>query len=136
MIGLGTIINVVAIIIGGLLGKICGGFLSKRYQETLNMACGVSVLFLGIAGALEGMCFFGHSGRYFARYGDITGRIYQAYYDGSCVGEFVHGGLHTDFLCGRKSGLGQKGAGSKPAAGDCDSSDYGVCVIVERDYDV
>ena len=55
MIGLGTIINVVAIIIGGLLGKVCGGFLSKRYQETLNMACGVSVLFLGIAGALEGM---------------------------------------------------------------------------------
>ncbi len=55
MIGLGTIINVVAIIIGGLLGKVCGGFFSKRYQETLNMACGVSVLFLGIAGALEGM---------------------------------------------------------------------------------
>jgi len=55
MIGLGTIINVVAIIIGGLLGKVFGRFLSKRYQETLNMACGVSVLFLGIAGALEGM---------------------------------------------------------------------------------
>lgn len=55
MIGLGTIINVVAIIVGGLLGKLCGHFLSERYQDTLNKVCGVSVLFLGIAGALEGM---------------------------------------------------------------------------------
>lgn len=55
MIGLGTIINVAAIIAGGLLGKLCGRFLSERYQDTLNKVCGVSVLFLGIAGALEGM---------------------------------------------------------------------------------
>lgn len=55
MIGLGTIINVVAIIIGGLLGKLCGRFLTDRYQDTLSKVCGVSVLFLGIAGALEGM---------------------------------------------------------------------------------
>jgi len=55
MVGLGTIINVVAIIAGGLLGKLCGRFLSERYQDTLNKVCGVCVLFLGIAGALEGM---------------------------------------------------------------------------------
>ncbi len=55
MVGLGTIINVAAIIIGGLLGKVCGRFLSQRYQDTLNKVCGVCVLFLGIAGALEGM---------------------------------------------------------------------------------
>lgn len=55
MIGLGTIINVAAIIAGDLLGKLCGRFLSERYQDTLNKVCGVSVLFLGIAGALEGM---------------------------------------------------------------------------------
>ena len=55
MIGLGTIINVVAIIVGGLLGKLCGRFLAQRYQDTLNKVCGISVLFLGIAGALEGM---------------------------------------------------------------------------------
>lgn len=55
MFGLGTIINVVAIIVGGLLGKLCGRFLAQRYQDTLNKVCGISVLFLGIAGALEGM---------------------------------------------------------------------------------
>lgn len=55
MMGLGTIINVVGIIIGGLLGRFCGRFLNERYQDTLNKACGVCVLFIGMAGALEGM---------------------------------------------------------------------------------
>ena len=55
MIGLGTIINVAAIIAGGLLGMFCGRLLKPRLQDTLNMACGVCVLFIGIAGALEGM---------------------------------------------------------------------------------
>ena len=55
MIGLGTIINVAAIIIGGLLGMFCGRLLKPRLQDTLNKACGVCVLFIGIAGALEGM---------------------------------------------------------------------------------
>ena len=55
MIGLGTIINVAAIIIGGLLGMFCGRLLKPRLQDTLNMACGVCVLFIGVADALEGM---------------------------------------------------------------------------------
>ncbi|MCH5270204.1 MAG: DUF554 domain-containing protein [Lachnospiraceae bacterium] len=55
MIGLGTVINVAGIIAGGLLGKLCGRFLSERYQDTLNKTCGICVLFIGIAGALEGM---------------------------------------------------------------------------------
>ncbi|MGN1006087.1 MAG: DUF554 family protein, partial [Aristaeellaceae bacterium] len=55
MIGLGTILNVGGIVIGGLLGRFCGRFLKERYQDTLNMACGVSVLFIGMAGALQGM---------------------------------------------------------------------------------
>lgn len=55
MIGLGTIINVVGILAGGLFGKLFGRFLSERYQDSLSKACGVSVLFIGIAGALEGL---------------------------------------------------------------------------------
>ena len=55
MIGLGTIINAAAIVAGGLLGRLFGRFLTQRFQDTLNKACGVSVLFIGIAGALEGM---------------------------------------------------------------------------------
>ncbi len=52
---MGTVINVAAIILGGVFGRIFGRFLSERFQDTLNKVCGVSVLFIGIAGALEGM---------------------------------------------------------------------------------
>lgn len=55
MIGLGTLINVAGIIAGGLFGKLFGRFLTERYQDSLSKACGVSVLFIGISGALEGM---------------------------------------------------------------------------------
>ncbi len=52
---MGTIINVAAIILGGIIGRLFGRFLTERFQDTLNKVCGVSVLFIGIAGALEGM---------------------------------------------------------------------------------
>lgn len=55
MFGLGTIINTGAIVAGGVLGLMSGSLLKERHRDTLNMACGVSVLFIGIAGALEGM---------------------------------------------------------------------------------
>lgn len=55
MIGLGTIINTAAIIVGGFAGHFCGKLLKERQQEALNAACGVSVLFIGIAGAMQGM---------------------------------------------------------------------------------
>lgn len=55
MIGMGTIINSAAIVLGGAAGLLFGRFLKARFQESLTMACGVSVLFIGIAGAMEGM---------------------------------------------------------------------------------
>lgn len=55
MVGLGTIINTLTIILGGLGGLLFGRFLKESVQDALCKACGVSTLFLGIAGALEGM---------------------------------------------------------------------------------
>lgn len=55
MYGLGTIINVVAIIIGGLLGLLFGRFIKERHRDALCKACGLSVIFIGAAGALKGM---------------------------------------------------------------------------------
>lgn len=55
MIGLGTVINTIGIIAGGIAGHFFGRYLSERHQDTLNITCGVSVLFIGIAGAMEGM---------------------------------------------------------------------------------
>ena len=55
MVGLGTIINTLAILLGGILGALFGRFLSESAQETLNKVCGVSTLFIALAGAMEGM---------------------------------------------------------------------------------
>lgn len=55
MHGLGTIINVAAIAAGGICGGLFGKMLKPRHQESLSVACGICVLFIGIGGALEGM---------------------------------------------------------------------------------
>ena len=55
MPGLGTLINVVAVIAGGLSGSLVGRLFDEGQQRAVNVACGVSVLFIGIAGAMEGM---------------------------------------------------------------------------------
>lgn len=55
MPGMGTLINVIDILAGGMLGMWFGKRFSSRMQETLNRACGISVLFIGMAGALEEM---------------------------------------------------------------------------------
>ena len=55
MIGLGTIINTGCILAGGLFGHLFGRLFKPHHQETLTMACGISVLFLGISGALHYM---------------------------------------------------------------------------------
>ena len=55
MIGLGTIINTLAIVAGGVLGGLFGRFLSDSAQDTLTKVCGVSTLFISIAGVMEGM---------------------------------------------------------------------------------
>lgn len=55
MLGLGTIINSVSIIIGGLMGHVTGKLFKPEQQEALNKTCGISVLFIAIAGAMEGM---------------------------------------------------------------------------------
>ena len=57
MYGLGTIINVAAIVIGGLLGMLFGRFIGDRHRDSLCKACGLSVIFIGAAGALKGMFF-------------------------------------------------------------------------------
>ena len=55
MIGLGTLINTAAIVIGGVAGHFTGKLFRQDQQAALNKACGVSVLFIAIAGAMQGM---------------------------------------------------------------------------------
>jgi len=55
MIGLGTIINSTAILAGGIIGHITGRIFRQSQQEALTKVCGISVLFIAIAGAMQGM---------------------------------------------------------------------------------
>lgn len=58
MIGLGTLINTGLIVAGGIFGHFFGKLLKERHQDTLTKACGVSVLFISIAGAMKEMLSF------------------------------------------------------------------------------
>ena len=55
MPGMGTIINTLAILAGGIFGALFGRFLSDSAQDTLTKVCGISTLFIAVSGALEGM---------------------------------------------------------------------------------
>ena len=59
MAGLGTIINGAAIVAGGLVGHFAGKPIREEQQDSLTKACGVSVLFIAVAGAMQGMLKIG-----------------------------------------------------------------------------
>lgn len=52
---LGTIINAVLIIAGGLCGLLFGKAIREDWRRSIDLATGVSVLFIGMAGAMSGM---------------------------------------------------------------------------------
>ena len=55
MIGMGTLINTAAIVVGGVLGILFGQLLTQRHQDALIKTCGIGTLFIAVSGALEGM---------------------------------------------------------------------------------
>lgn len=55
MTGLGTMVNVSAIVAGGVLGWAGGRLFSERMQQTLLQGSAVAVIFIGIAGTLSKM---------------------------------------------------------------------------------
>lgn len=57
MIGIGTIINCIAIVIGGGAGHVVGKLFQEDQQDAITKACGISVLFIAIAGAMQGMLY-------------------------------------------------------------------------------
>lgn len=55
MTGLGTIINGASIVAGGLAGHFTGSLFRPEQQDALTKVCGISVLFIAVAGVMEGM---------------------------------------------------------------------------------
>ena len=52
MPGIGTVINVAAILAGGTAGLLFGKIIRSQVQDGLCTACGIATLFLGLAGAM------------------------------------------------------------------------------------
>ena len=55
MRGMGTLINVLAIILGGGVGLLIKHGLKQRFQDILMQACGIATIFIGASGALVGL---------------------------------------------------------------------------------
>lgn len=52
---MGTIINTISIIFGGILGILFGKHLKEKSQTAIINSCALAIIFIGLAGALEGM---------------------------------------------------------------------------------
>ena len=55
MIGLGTIINTLAVIAGGVIGLVLKSGIKPRFQQILMQANGLAVIFIGISGVMQHM---------------------------------------------------------------------------------
>ena len=62
MAGLGTIVNVIAIVAGGIVGMLLGKRFSKRFQDILLIINAVAVMFIGVGGTLVQMLRVGAGG--------------------------------------------------------------------------
>lgn len=85
MIGVGTIINTGAILAGGLLGVLLEKAITEKIQDTLIKATGISVLFIGIGGALQEMLFI-ENGRLMSGNGVM---VIISFVLGSLIGEAI-----------------------------------------------
>ena len=55
MTGLGTIINTAAIVAAGIIGHFAGKLFKEEQQDAMTKVCGISVMFIAISGAMQGM---------------------------------------------------------------------------------
>lgn len=55
MPGLGTIINVIAIVAAGVIGTTGGRLLNKKLARMLTVVCGIYVIYIGIEGSIVGL---------------------------------------------------------------------------------
>lgn len=55
MIGIGTVVNVIAIIAGAAAGSLIRGGLPEKFKNIIMQGVGLAVLFIGLSGALQGL---------------------------------------------------------------------------------
>lgn len=62
MIGFGTLLNTIGVILGGGLGVLVKKGIDKKYQDALMKACGISVIVIGLSGTLSRMFVINENG--------------------------------------------------------------------------
>lgn len=92
MRGLGTILNVLGVLAGGVIGLLFGRMIEERYQKTLMSANGICVLFIGIAGAVQQMLKIADGQL------ETTGTmmLIASYAVGALLGEWINIELHME----------------------------------------
>ncbi len=55
MIGLGTVVNALAVAVAGLVGMFIKGGIKQKYQDTLMGVLGIATMFIGAGGTLQEM---------------------------------------------------------------------------------
>lgn len=78
--------NVVGVLAGGLIGSVFGKIVTQRYQEALMKVCGLSVIFIGVSGALEKMMTI--SGNQLSSGGTMM--IIGSFTIGTLIGEWLN----------------------------------------------
>ena len=86
MRGLGTLINTIAVIAGGLMGMCLKNGMKQKTQEILMQACGVATIFIGASGTLAKM--FTVSGGVFETQGSML--LIFSLVLGSLLGEWLN----------------------------------------------
>ena len=94
MKGLGTIINVIAVLLGGGIGLLVKSGLKKRFQDILMQACGLSTIFIGIGGALSGILTFDKETSVISTQNTLL--IVCSLVIGGLIGEFINIELRLD----------------------------------------
>ncbi len=107
MTGIGTIVNVAAIVACGCIGLLFKGGLKDRFKEIMTQACGLAVVFIGAAGAFE-MIFSVEENRISSNY---TMLIVVSLVIGGLLGELIN-------IEKRLDGLGEKLKKTVKANGD------------------
>ena len=95
MTGLGTIVNFAAVIIGSMIGLLIKNGLPKRFEETIYSAVGLSVMFIGISGALSEMFTVGADGGLSTQYIML---MVLSLVIGAVLGELLNIEKHLDSL--------------------------------------
>lgn len=86
MHGLGTIVNVIAVIAGGLCGILLKKGIPERFKNIIMQAIGLAVIIVGISGTLQGLFCITDSGKLDRQF--ITGMILSLV-TGSVLGEAI-----------------------------------------------